>query len=172
MSQAILRAPCEEDIPDLVALVNCPGVRHGTTRLPFTTAEWVTARVPNRDPNITSVVAVVDGSARGWAALTRGQGRASHGADVGVTVHDDFVGRGLGRAMLEALLDVADNWLGLRRVSLTVNTDNARALALYQSLGFEIEGTLRGDIMRAGVLIDSYAMARLRPAPGRADGDA
>ena len=160
-----LRAPCEEDIPALVELVNCPGVRRGTTRLPLTNAEWVKARVPNKDPNITSVVALVDGQARGWSALVRGKDRCAHTAEIGVTVHDGFVRQGMGRAMMEALLDVADNWLGLRRVYLHANADNAPAIALYHAMGFEHEGTLRGDVMRDGVLIDSHVMARLRAAP-------
>lgn len=162
----ILRAPCEADIPALLDLVNCPGVRRGTLRMPFTNAEWVKTRVPNRDPNITSVVTEVDGVARGWAALVRGRFREAHGASIGVTVHDDFVRQGLGRAMMVSLLDVADSWLGLRRVSLHVMADNAPAIALYESLGFEHEGVLRADVMCEGVLKDSLVMGRLHaPAP-------
>ena len=167
MTPPVIRAPATEDIPALVELINCPGVRFGTMRLPFTTAEWVKTRVPNTSPDVTSVVADVAGVARGWASLVRGQGRVAHAARLGVSVHDAFTRQGLGRAMLGVLIDVADHWLGLRRLSLTVNTDNAPAIALYKGLGFEIEGTLRGDILRDGQLVDSYAMARLRAAPAR-----
>lgn len=165
-----LRAPTAEDIPALVALVNCPGVRFGTMRVPLTSVEWVKSRVPNTNPAVTSVVAEVDGVARGWASLVRGQARAAHSGTLGMSVHDDFTGQGLGRAMLGALIDVADNWLGLVRLSLSVNVDNKAAIGLYASLGFEVEGRLRGDIIRDGQLVDSFAMARLKaplapPAP-------
>jgi putative acetyltransferase len=38
------------------------------------------------------------------------------------------------------LLDLADNWLKLVRVELDVFSDNQKAISLYQSCGFEIEG--------------------------------
>jgi len=64
--------------------------------------------------------------------------------------------------MVRALLDLADKWLGLRRVERKGYTDKAPAIALYTELGFEIEGTLRAESLRAGVLMDSHVMARLR----------
>jgi putative acetyltransferase len=64
------------------------------------------------------------------------------------------------------LIDLADNWLGLRRLELHVFTDNDPALALYRKFGFEIEVHQRGAVLRRGALIDCYFMARLRePAP-------
>jgi putative acetyltransferase len=57
--------------------------------------------------------------------------------------------------------------MGLRRLELTVQTDNARAIALYQRHGFVIEGTHLADSLRDGILIDVYSMARLVPAPER-----
>lgn len=56
-------------------------------------------------------------------------------------VHDDHQGKGIGTALLRELIDAADNWLGLRRIELTVYTDNVRAVHLYQKFGFETEGT-------------------------------
>ncbi|MFC1525397.1 GNAT family N-acetyltransferase [Candidatus Latescibacterota bacterium] len=52
-------------------------------------------------------------------------------------------GRGLGREMVRQALQVAFDELGLHRVSLNVYTYNAAAIACYQSLGFQTEGTLR-----------------------------
>ena len=52
------------------------------------------------------------------------------------------------------------------RVQLQVNVDNARAIGLYESLGFEREGTQRASVLRDGKLIDSLMMARLRQPPG------
>lgn len=86
-----------------------------------------------------------------------------HSAGFGIMVHRDWQGRGVGRALMEAALDVADNWLMLTRVELTVFTDNARAIGLYKSLGFEIEGTKRMGAIRNGAYADEYYMARLRP---------
>ena len=66
---------------------------------------------------------------------------------------------------MNALVDLADNWIGLRRIELTVNADNYGAIHLYERFGFEIEGTKRGDILRDGALVDCLMMARLKDAP-------
>ena len=79
-----------------------------------------------------------------------------------MSVHDDFHGRGIGSAVMAALIDVADNWLNLRRLELTVYVDNEPALRLYRKFDFEIEGTRRGDVFRDGRFVDSFAMARWR----------
>jgi putative acetyltransferase len=59
--------------------------------------------------------------------------------------------------------DLADRWLPVRRIELTVYVDNAPAIALYTRFGFEREGLLRQYALRDGGYIDAYAMARLRP---------
>src|SRR5439155_24610069 len=92
------------------------------------------------------------------------KGRRSHVGGIGLCVHDDFHRRGIGSALLAALIDLADNWLGLRRLELTVYVDNAPAIALYRKYGFVIEGTRRQDAFRDGVYVDSHAMARLQDA--------
>jgi len=51
------------------------------------------------------------------------------------------------------------------RIELTVYTDNAGAIALYEAFGFRIEGTHRAYALRRGVYEDVYAMARLHPKP-------
>ena len=46
-----------------------------------------------------------------------------------------------------------------------MNVDNARAIRLYESNGFEIEGRERQSILRDGVLVDAFTMSRLRAPP-------
>jgi putative acetyltransferase len=66
---------------------------------------------------------------------------------------------------MEALLDLADNTLGLKRVELDVITDNAAAIHLYESLGFEREGIKRCALFRGGVFVDLLMMGRIRELP-------
>ena len=75
-------------------------------------------------------------------------------------------GQGVGTRLLSAVLDVADNWMGLHRVELTVYADNQPALALYRRHGFEVEGHLRDYALRDGVFTDACSMARLRRREG------
>jgi putative acetyltransferase len=82
-------------------------------------------------------------------------------------VHEDWHARGVGTRLMEALIDLADNWLGALRIELTVYCDNEPAMKLYRKFGFEIEGTHRAFALRDGQYTDSYAMARLHPRPPR-----
>ncbi len=159
----IIRASAPSDVPGLTALINLPGFRHGTLRMPFEAEDSVRQRLFKPGSNAVSLVAERSGQVVGSAGLMPYSGRRAHVGTIGMGVHDDFRRRGIGRALLTALLDVADNWLGLRRVELDVNVDNVGAIALYRALGFELEGTARQSILRDGVLVDAHWMARLRP---------
>ena len=91
--------------------------------------------------------------------------RRRHALTLGLSVAAEAQGQGVGTALMAALCDYADNWVGALRLELTVYTDNAVALALYRRFGFEIEGTLRGYALRDGAYVDAYTMARLHPRP-------
>jgi len=66
---------------------------------------------------------------------------------------------------LQAAISLADNWLHLLRLELTVYTDNEVAVRLYKKHGFFIEGTHRAYALRDGKYVDAYAMARIHPNP-------
>lgn len=158
----VIRAVRPSDAEQVTEVSNLPGYRHGTLRLPFqsikSTRKWIkSASETGRD-----LVAELDGRVVGTAGLNPHNGRRRHVGGVGMGVHDDYNGRGIGTALLAALLDYADNWLGLTRIELTVYTDNVPGIALYKRQGFELEGTLRCWAMRAGQPADVHAMARLR----------
>ena len=61
------------------------------------------------------------------------------GAITNVATHTDHRGRGLGRAMLSALLEEAKR-MGVVTVTLEVRPTNAPAIALYERLGFTVVG--------------------------------
>jgi L-phenylalanine/L-methionine N-acetyltransferase len=86
--------------------------------------------------------------------------RVRHSASLGIMVHKDYQGMGIGRELLKKVLDVSDNWLMLVRIELGVFVDNEKAINLYKSLGFEIEGTKKYAAIRNGKYEDEYIMAR------------
>jgi L-phenylalanine/L-methionine N-acetyltransferase len=47
----------------------------------------------------------------------------------------DWIQKGVGRARLDAIIDLADNWLNLTRLGLFVFTDNTHAVRLYGASG-------------------------------------
>ena len=89
--------------------------------------------------------------------------RRSHAMHLGMTVRKDWQGKGVGSALMQALLELADGWLNVLRIELTVYTDNERAIALYRKFGFEVEGTHKAYALRAGRYADTHTMARVKP---------
>jgi putative acetyltransferase len=159
----VIRATRLEDCEQIAALVSLPGYRFGTLSLPHRTPEDVRKRIEGGSPADVGLVAVHNGTIVGNGGLNRFQGRRAHAAMLGMGIHDDWRGRGIGSRLLRELLTVADDWLDLRRIELTVYVDNAPAIALYERNGFRIEGTHRAFAFRDGSYVDAHAMARLKP---------
>ncbi len=86
--------------------------------------------------------------------------RVRHRAEIAISVRRDFWRMGLGRRLFE----IQQDWCRENRIEklcLTVDTLNTRALGLYLSLGFTVEGTLRREARMAdGSWRDIYAMAK------------
>ena len=146
-----------------------PGAMAGTLQLPFPSAEMWRKRIAEFPADDFLLVAEVDGDVVGNAGL-HSMGRSArrrHAGYIGMSVRDDWHGKGVGTALMAAIVDLADNWIGYRRLELTVYTDNRIALGLYRKFGFEIEGTLRDYSYRNGEYVDAYTMARLRTAADR-----
>jgi putative acetyltransferase len=130
-------------------------------RLPFHTPEEVRGWIEKAAPADIALVATVDDQIVGVAGLHRLTGRQAHVGQIGMGVHDDWTGKGIGTRLLAALIDPADRWLGLRRLQLTVFSDNEPAIRLYRRFGFEVEGTHREFALRDGALVDALVMARV-----------
>src|SRR5690606_23691639 len=69
-------------------------------------------------------------------------------------------GQGVGSRLTASLLNIADNWLNLKRVELEVYTDNAPAIYLYKKFGFLAEGVRRKVAFGDGHWLDDLVMAR------------
>ena len=137
-----------------------------TLQLPLQSSEVWRKRLAHNDGTQITLVAAVAGEVVGNLGLTRlTRPRRAHVGEIGMGVRDDWQGKGVGSALLTAALDLADNWLGLRRIELQVHADNDRAIALYRKFGFELEGTHRAYAIRDGVYVDSLSMARLIEGP-------
>jgi len=158
-----IRAREPADWQEIAALRQLPRVRWGTLATPFVSGDATRKFLESPSEGRTAIVAMLDGKMVGTADLTRdSKGRRNHVGQIGICVHDAFHGRGIGSSLIAALIDTADNWLNLRRLELAVFVDNAPAIRLYKSFGFEIEGTRRAVAFRDGAFVDDYVMARLR----------
>lgn len=89
---------------------------------------------------------VVAGDVAGQLLVSRHAERyQAHVGEVAILVSNTCRGQGLGRLLLETAVDWA-RAVGIAKLALAVFTTNARAIALYRSLGFAEEGTRRGQI--------------------------
>jgi L-phenylalanine/L-methionine N-acetyltransferase len=140
-----------------------PNVIHGTLQTPFTSQEFWRKRCLERPENMRVIVACAQDAVVGCAAISIPVPvRRRHVGELGLVVHDAWQRRGIGSTLLASLIDLADRWFNLTRIELTVYTDNAPAIALYEKHGFVREGKLSGYAFRNGEFADVYAMARLR----------
>nr|WP_037073797.1 GNAT family N-acetyltransferase [Rhizobium sp. PDO1-076] len=157
-----IRAQSPDDANGIAELQSMPGVRAGTLRPPYPRIADIRKHIENQPANTVALVAILEGRLVGNAGLTRLPGRRSHVGEIGMAVHDVYQGRGIGRALLGELVANAFDWMDIRRLELTVFTDNVPAIALYESFGFEREGSHRAYALRAGRYVDAYAMARIK----------
>jgi len=105
-------------------------------------------------------VAVTDGRVVGQADARRGAfPKNGHTATLGIAIRDKWRGVGLGRLLMETILD----WMrdrGIEKACLEVFHTNERAIALYRSMGFEEEGRRRGQFRVKGKPVDDVLMAK------------
>lgn len=158
----VVRALEPDDYDDLAVLWNGPHAIAGSLYQPFPVHDVWRRRLENPDSETPRLVATVDDMVVGVVSLEINEGRRRHSGWVEIAVHDDYQGRGVGAALLTAIIELAEQWLGMVRLELVAFTDNNLAISLYQRFGFEVEGTLRKYAYRQGGLADVYTMARLK----------
>lgn len=112
-------------------------------------------------PNNLSLVALVDGQIVGLGSiLAESNRRVSHIGELGISILKEYWGMGLGSVMMEEMLAWAEETEILRRIELTVQVRNQRAVALYKRFGFTIEATIsRGARSDEGEFLDTYLMS-------------
>lgn len=155
------------DAKGINELRRMPGVFENILGIPSERLKRNEDNIIGMDANNHSFVAVyneINGEEKviGSAGLTvYANPRLRHSAGIGIMVHKDFQDKGVGTALMEALIDIADNWLMLVRVELSVYTDNKRAIHLYEKLGFKKEGIKKMAAIRNGKFTDEITMARI-----------
>jgi RimJ/RimL family protein N-acetyltransferase len=97
----------------------------------------------------------------GFVAGRRGVGRRqAHSIYIVMGVLQAWVGRGIGRSLLEAFQEWARS-KELHRLELVVNNNNERAIRLYEKFGFEKEAVKRHALWIDGHYVDAFYMAKL-----------
>ena len=160
-----IRRPTSDDAPAVLAYVRMVGAESdflsfGGEGPPMTEAEEriFLAGIASVD-NALVIVAEWNGAMVGNLTFKGGNRRRTrHVGEFGITVARVCQGVGLGRRLMELFIAWAREGGVVRKINLLVRTDNARAIALYDSLGFEIEGRKRRDMLVDGEFHDAYLM--------------
>lgn len=108
------------------------------------------------------LVAEVDGWVVGYLNFSNGSlKRTAHSGTLSLFVRRPWRGLGIGRALLQALLDWAAAEPIIEKVTLAVFSNNQRAIALYEEMGFQVEGRCPRDMKFADEqYVDSVLMYR------------
>lgn len=84
------------------------------------------------------------------------------GAEFQIIIAPGFQGRGYARQATTAALDYAFAVLNLHKVYLVVDVENARAIHVYEKVGFRTEGELREEYFAGGRYRNALRMGILQ----------
>jgi RimJ/RimL family protein N-acetyltransferase len=123
-------------------------------------ADWLQMNLD--DPGNLVIVAEAAGELIGVLDFhSQNRKRVVHTGELGMSVHKAWRDKGVGRALLTALLAWAEQHPVLEKVCLQVFATNTRAIALYTSLGFKEEGRQVRDVkLESGEYVDVFLMAK------------
>ncbi|MCG7342597.1 GNAT family N-acetyltransferase [Sporosarcina sp. ACRSL] len=113
------------------------------------------------DDSSTILVSEDGGALNGYLMVNAGgANRNKHSAYLVIGIAQKYRGKGVGKALFEAL----DNWAKtcqLHRLELTVVKTNAAGIALYEKAGFQIEGLKKDSLLINGEYVDEYYMGKI-----------
>lgn len=167
-----LRPVRESEVAQLTEWFNDAEVNywlHQSEREDATPEDRTPVYIPEANESLLSLAIEGDGRLVGVIHLVdidRTHGRAELAIVIG---EKSAWSRGYGTDAMRTLLRHAFDELGLRRVHLITDADNARGIRAYEKAGFVHEGTLRKHRVRQGEPIDMIAMSVLREEWERRD---
>ena len=163
MSEILIRHAAVEDAAALYRILSQPETYTDTLQIPHPSLHLLQERLQKLQPGMQRLVACIDEQVVGELYLeVNGRARRRHTATFGLCVDCHYRGRGVASALMQEMVSLCDNWLGVERIELTVFADNDVAVRLYQRFGFTTEGVARRFAIRNGEQVDALYMARLR----------
>jgi L-amino acid N-acyltransferase YncA len=163
MSEITVRAATPSDAEPIATIYN-QGIEDRIAtletelRTPGERREWMAAR-GRRHPVI---VAEADGRVVGWGSLNSYNPRAAYQyvADFSVYVERKWRGQGVGRRLLQRLIELARD-LGYHKMMLSAFPLNETGMALYERMGFTTVGICHEMGLLDGNWVDTIIMEKL-----------
>ena len=158
-----IRKAVYTDVPAITGIYNEAILTTTATfdKEPKTTAsqrKWFKAHGP-KNP---IVVAVADGKVVGWASLSAYSDRCAYAdtAEISVYVKESFRNQGLGKKLMQAVLD-AGKKAGLHTVISRIAGGNNVSINLHHELGFTDIGVMKEVGSKFGQLLDVYLLQKM-----------
>ncbi|HEX3050588.1 MAG TPA: GNAT family N-acetyltransferase [Aggregatilineaceae bacterium] len=160
-----------DDWENLYPLLHQDEVLRNSTELPYTPEDGFRERFNNPPATLHTLIAETgqpSGRKRiiGTAWLTQLENRRRHCGELTVVVYPEYQNADVEHMLLQAALELADQWLGLHRVDVLVYADQTATIEFYGQHGFKLEATMRQYAFRNGSLQDAALLARIRPDIG------
>ncbi|KFN91445.1 GNAT family N-acetyltransferase [Tetragenococcus muriaticus] len=132
------------------------------TNLPLNLLENQLDTIYNSDHQLL-LVALVEEEIVGSASVRSSEEkRVAHIGEVGISLLKDYWGIGLGSILLEELIEWAQQSQQIRRLKLTVQKQNTRAIHLYEKYGFQTEAVMkRGATGDDGRFLEVLLMSKM-----------
>lgn len=109
--------------------------------------------------NHLCLLALCDDTIIGTLTFAAGQRpRVRHTGMFGMSVAKEWWGKGVGGALIDALIDWAREFGIVTKINLTVRVDNERGIRLYERKGFVREGTITREMSVNGEYVDAHMM--------------
>ena len=111
-----------------------------------------------------ALVAHIDDKLVGLVTFTgRDLERVRHSGEVGLIVSKEKWGMGVGKSLMKCLHLWANANPTISKIDLRVRLSNHRAINLYESLGYQVEGWIRRAVKIDGEYDDHYWMGKELP---------
>jgi RimJ/RimL family protein N-acetyltransferase len=108
------------------------------------------------------LLATMDDEIISIASITSSpKARTKHVGTLGIVIAEEHCGFGLGRILMEELIEWAKLNGTTKRIHLVTREDNAKAIELYKKVGFKEEGLLQQDTYINGVYYNTLIMGLL-----------
>ncbi len=164
---ALFRGPLPSDA---AAALEYMKITAGETPYLLRTPEEITMTVEEEaayltrypsDPNTAMIICFVDGVMAGNCQIARKTKlKNRHRAIVAIALLKEFWGLGIGTAMFEEMIAIAETW-GVAQLELEVIEGNDRAMGLYRKMGFEIVSHVPNAIrMPDGAFVKEFLMVK------------
>lgn len=160
----LIRLSTEDDIPHITEIYR-HAVLHGKASFeidPPSVETMLERRKALVSGGFSYLVAEVEGRVAGYAYAGAYRARPAYGATVedSIYVSPDAKGMGIGRKLLDALIEDATAKGFRQMVAVIGDSANAASVAVHRAAGFELVGTLKSIGWKHGQWLDTVLMQR------------